>query len=153
MRRGLCAALVAGGALAGCDALSLGDDLESQVEVTPSAVAPGGVVTLTVRTINHGDDVQNASNGCALGLGFVITTPRGDRVDPYGNMASMPCTLQHRDDQALAPGETDVVQWGWRTPALRGAYWVVGGLVRRDDEEPGRVKLHGASGPASFEVR
>lgn len=115
--------------------------LGSEVRATPGVVVVGEQVELAVTVTNWGDETIFASNGCAPGLGFMVTRPDEEIVNPYP--AAWPCALL--DSQALEPGETDVVTFRW-TPTLVGAYSVVGGLVVGD-------RLWSVSEEVGFEVR
>jgi hypothetical protein len=128
-------------AAAGCESTMPYAWVASEVRVSPSVLVAGEPVELSVTATNWGDETVYASNGCAPGLGFMITRPDQQHVNPFP--ATWPCTPD--DSQVLEPGETDTVVFRW-TPQLTGAYVVVGGLVVDD-------RLWSLSETASFEVR
>jgi hypothetical protein len=114
----------------------------TEVKASPRYVLPGQVVDLEVTATNWGEETVYASNGCAPGLGFMVTRPDLERVNPYP--ASWPCAAE--DTHALEPGETDTVLFHWTVPNITGEYEVVGGLVVED-------RLWSVSQSALFEVR
>ena len=116
--------------------------LGSEVRATPGVLVAGEEVELAVTVTNWGDETVFASNGCAPGLGFMVTRPDDEIVNPY---PALPSTCQLLDSQVLEPGETDVVTFRWK-PTLVGAYSVVGGLVVGD-------RLWSVSEEVGFEVR
>jgi hypothetical protein len=128
-------------ALAGCESTLPYAYLTSELSAAPRIVTLGEEVELEVAATNWGDETVHADNGCGPGLGFMITRPDQERVNPYP--ASWPCEAE--DSQVLEPGETDVVVFRWRPP-LAGSYSVVGGFVVGD-------RLWSISEDVGFEVR
>jgi hypothetical protein len=113
----------------------------TEVTVSPGFSLRGQTIELRVSATNWGDETVYASNGCAPGLGFMVTRPDQERVNPFP--ASWPCVTD--DTHVLEPGETDTVLFPW-DPQLSGTYEVVGGLVVDD-------RLWSVSNPVTFEVR
>ena len=134
----LCAAVSVGA----CESTMPYAYVSTEVNAAPHYVLPGQTVELEVSATNWGEVTVYASNGCAPGLGFMITRPDEERVNPYP--ASWPCGVQ--DTHTLEPGETDVVRFDWTVPSLIGEYGVVGGLVVED-------RLWSVSESVVFEVR
>jgi hypothetical protein len=128
-------------ALAACESTLPYAQVATEVRVSPSFTVSGQTIELEVSATNWGDETVYASNGCAPGLGFMVTLPDEERVNPFP--ASWPCVPE--DTHVLEPGETDTVLFRW-TPQLAGAYEVVGGLVVGD-------RLWSVSTPVTFEVR
>ena len=129
-------------ALLGCDSTMPLAHVATEVQVSPSVLIPGQIAELTVVATNWGEETVYASNGCAPGLGFMITPPAGQSINPYP--AAWPCASE--DSHLLEPGETDAVVFRWTVPQMAGRYQVVGGVVVGD-------RLWAISEPVAFEVR
>jgi hypothetical protein len=134
--------LLAAVALSACESTMPYAWVATEVKASPRYVLPGHVVELEVAATNWGEETVFASNGCAPGLGFMVTRPDLEHVNPYP--ASWPCAVE--DTHALEPGETDTVVFQWTVPNLTGEYQVVGGLVVED-------RLWSVSPEVAFEVR
>jgi len=129
-------------ALGGCESTMPLAYVATEVTVLPRLVTPGQTIELTVTATNWGEETVYPSNGCAPGLGFMVTRPNLEEVNPYP--AAWPCGTD--DTHVLEPGETDTVLFSWTAPQEIGEYVVVGGVVVGD-------RLWSVSAPVSFEVR
>jgi hypothetical protein len=126
----LASALSTAAALGACrSATAPRDRAVVTLAAAPTSVAAGDTVYLLGIAYNPTSDTVFAGYGCAPGIDFHAAAPGGAFSSLY---AGLVFTCELKDSNVLAPGETDSVAFGWRTPAAVGVYRVRAGLGNSD---------------------
>lgn len=117
MRSGITQALITAAFFLSAGACSDGLGPASELSVfvsAPSFVELGDTIELVGVAHNGSESTILAGVGCEPGIGFLVTDSTTAEIDLY---AGLDWLCPQRDNNVLAPGETDVVEWAWLPPA------------------------------------